>query len=323
MSAAVSIVFVTHRTEPRFDWFADSLVRQAGDDDFEVVLVDGRHDADRTDRFGAAVRDRFAWRHVPAKPTPYAGGHRRTTRDFFAAASARNTGIVHVRAQYVVFVDDLSVLMPGWWASVQAAARGGDVVAGAYQKRRAMVVDNGVLLSSQVDSGGIDSRWTLGDDARPVPIGGAQLFGCSFGAPRDLLVEVNGFDEICDTVGGEDWHLGTRLEWAGAPIIYDRRMLTVESEELHHVGTPPLRLDRTAPPIAYVRRLREFGVGRRHVDGPWDTSHMILDILFGTGSVQTQGNYYLLGSLDAGSLPATVGRFPRYHWFDRRPLAAL
>lgn len=323
MSADVAVVYLTCRLDPRFEWFADGLARQIGDEQVEVVVVDGKHTPERTTQFEAHARGRFALRHVPAKPSPYAGPYRKTTRDYFAAASARNTGIIHTTAPYLVYADDLAVPMPGWWDEVRSAAATGSVIAGAYQKHHEMVVEDGVLVSSRCEPSGIDSRWGQGNDRTSVPIGGAQLFGCSFGAPRALLLDVNGFDELCDTIGGEDWNLGVRVDWTGAPIRYSRRMLTIESEELHHLGTPPLRIDRTAPPSAYLRRLSEFGVRARQFEGNWDSSHMILDILFGTRSIQPQGNYYLLSTLDAARLEHTTKRFPRFHWFDRAALSEL
>lgn len=325
MSTPVSIIYLTYRPDPKFAWFADSLARQVspGAPGVDVVLVDGAYTAARTVEFSSLVNGRFRFTHVPPKPTPYAGSNRLTTRDFFAAASARNTGVLHTTAPYVVFVDDLSVLMPGWWEEIQRAAADGVVLGGAYQKHHEMVVDDGVLLSSRCEPGGVDSRWDLGRDDEWVSIAGGQLFGCSFGAPRALLIEVNGFDEICDTIGGEDWHFGVRIEWTGATIRYSRRMLTIECEELHHVGSPALRIDKKAPPTEYVRRLREFGVTKRYVDGNWDSSHMILDVLFGTGSTQTQGNYYLLSTLQPDAFGTLPRRFPRRHWFDRQPLTLL
>jgi len=273
------------------------------------MLRSAPHDSKR--RSGAASH------FVTCRPS------RRTSRDFFSAASARNTGVVHATAPYLVFVDDLSVPMANWWAEVRAAAGSGEVVAGAYQKHFEMVVDAGVLISSRATPAGRDSRWDQGNDTSSVAIGGSQLFGSSFGAPRELLLELNGFDEMCDSIGGEDWHFGVRVEWTGAAIRYSRRMLTIESEELHHVGAPACRLDKTAPPSAYIRRLREFGVTDRQFEGQWDSSHMILDILFGTRTTQTHGNYYLLSALTPASFETTVQRFPRAHWFDHQPLSAL
>jgi len=156
-----------------------------------------------------------------------------------------------------------------------------------------------------------------------VPVEGGQLFGASIGAPRELLVSLNGFDELCDSIGGEDWQLGLRLVHAGATILYDRSMQTVESEEHHRVGLPLRREDPELEPGDYMARLREFGVTRRVVERRHDSSSMVLDIVLGTRSSGTHGNYYWLPALAPRDLPATVGRFPRTRWFDGRALESL
>jgi hypothetical protein len=322
--ADVSIVYVTCRAEPRFDWFADGLARQLGDgDDVELVVVDGAYDAARGERWRRDVGGRFAFRHVPAKPSPWNGPQRLTSRDYFAAASARNTGLVHARRPYVVFADDASVPMPGWWAAVGAAARRGDVVGGAYQKRWEMRVEDGLLVGSRLETAGVDVRWPQGDDRRPVEIAGNQLYAPSLGAPRAVLLAINGYDELCDSIGGEDWHLGARLAFSVFRLWYDRRMLTIESEDLQRVGPVFLRDDPLAAPEAYRARLARYGLRRRHVEGRCDASHMLVDIAYGTGSPCTQGNYYWLADLDETGLAATIPRFPRRRWFDDLPLAAL
>jgi glycosyl transferase family 2 len=320
--AEVSVVYITHRAEPRFDWFADSLVAQLGDDDPEVIFVDGLHSPERVAALEQLVRGRFRFRHVPPKPCPYNGPHRLTRRDCFAAASARNTGIVQATGSYVVFVDDCSVMMPGWWQEARTAARHGYVVAGAYQKHRDMVVKDGALLYSTTTPADLDVRWQQGDAAALVQIVGGQLYGCSFGSPRELLVEVNGLDEFCDVCATEDYQLGLRLEWAGARIFYSRRMLTVESVDNGH-GTTPIRIGRVAEPDAYMARLRELGVAQRSTDGNWDASHMVLDLTYGTRSVRSLGNYYDLESLTEAGFEATIESFPREYWFDGTPLAEL
>jgi hypothetical protein len=323
MSLGITVAYITYRADPKFDWFADSLARQTDGSDMEVLVVDGQWSRERTGLFEAQARGRFALTHVAAKPTPNAGPHRLTRVDHFSAASARNTAAVYATGKYLVYADDLSVLMPGWWAEVQAAAAAGDVIGGAYQKRAQMVVDDGVLISSRCDPAGIDTRWWQAGDSGRAPLPGAQLYGCSFGVPLELMKDVNGFDELCDRTGGEDWHFGQRLEWSGATIRYSRHMLTIESAELHSVGTPARRAAKFLPPPLYLRRLRDFGIERRTTSRQWDNGHMIVDLTFGLRTTQTLGNYYLLQALTPEALPATVARFPTLDWFDDQPLSQL
>jgi glycosyltransferase involved in cell wall biosynthesis len=317
-SAEISIVYITYRQRPQFDWFADGLASQLGDDVPELVLVDGLHSPERAREMEAIVAGRLPFRHVAAKPNPVNGPDRLTRGEYRAASSARNTGVVHSSGPYVVFADDLAVPMPGWWEEVRRAAEEDYVVAGAYQKHHEMRVRNGLLLSSSSNGSGIDSRWARGSESHPVRIDGGNVYGCSFGVPRDLLLEVNGQDEICNVVGGEDYQLGLRLEWAGAPILYSRRMLTIESEEGHAREPAVRRIDRALDERAYMAKLAEFGVTRRHTEGNFDNSNMILDILYGTRTTESIGNYYDLAELTEADLPDTIERFPSRHWFDGR-----
>lgn len=316
-------MYVTHRRQPRFDWFADSLARQLGADDVEVVFVDGLRSRARTALLAEVVRDRFSFRHVPPKPTPYCGPQRLTPSDLFAVASARNTGIVHTKQPYVVFVDDCALLAPGWLDAVREGAVEGRVTCGTYEKHSHLVAEDGLHLSSDLTEAGLDSRRLLGDGTGPVPLGGGQLYGCSFGAPRDLLLAVNGLDELCDPMGGEDYQLGIRLEWAGAQIVYDRRMLTIENGDADAHGDSPPRIGRSLSEDAYMAKLAEFGVDARSTGGEFDNSHMVLDILYGTRSVQSVGNDYSLGELRVADLPRLPYQFPLDYWFDDLPLAEL
>jgi hypothetical protein len=344
VGALLSIVYITERDEPRFEWFADSLANQlaeAGDarsersehgEVVELIVVDGRHSPERAAEFARIVGDRFPMRHVPPKPTPYNSAHRLTERPYSAISSARNTGIVHAGAPYVVFVDDCCLLADGWWREVADAAANGYVLAGTYENRLNMRVERGRLLRDDGLGAGAaarDSRWELGDDQALVQIVGGQLFGCGLGAPRALLLQINGFDELCDPIGGEDSNLGIRLEWSGARIFLSRRMLAIKDGERHR-GDTTLRLDRGhAPhspldPERYMACLAEFGVRARTIaDGAWDCSHLCLDLLYGTRSTAALGNYYELSRLSADRLGETVADFPQRYWATGEPIAAL
>jgi hypothetical protein len=50
---------------------------------------------------------------------------------------------------------------------------------------------------------------------------------------------------------------------------------------------------------------------------------MMLDIVLGTGSWATHGNYYWLADLAPDGYAATIRRFPTHHWFDACPLSTL
>ncbi len=344
MGALLSIVYITERARPRFDWFADSLANQladagAGESEragrngtVELIVVDGHHSPERAAEFARIVGGRFPMRHVPPKPTPYNGAHRLTQRPYSAISSARNTGILHASAPYVVFVDDCCLLADGWWQEVADAAANGYVLAGTYENRVNMRVERGRLLGDDGLGAGAaarDSRWELGDEQALVQIVGSQLFGCGLGVPRALLLQINGFDELCDPIGGEDSNLGIRLEWSGARIFLSRRMLAIKDGERHRDDTT-IRLDRGhAPdgpldPERYIACLAEFGVGARTIaDGAWDCSHLCLDLLYGTRSCLALGNYYELSSLSVEQLQQTVADFPERYWATGEPIATL
>lgn len=325
MNEALSIVYSTIRPDPAFAWFADGLARQLTDVevDLELVVVDGIDGPERAGLFADAIGNRFPLTYTPAKPTVFNGPHQRTARPMFAASSARNTGIVFTTKPYVVFVDDCAVLMPGWLDEALEASRHRYVVAGAYKKHWAMVVSDGELVTSD-ERVNVDVRWDAGDDRQVVPIEGGQLYGCSLGIPRDVLVDIGGFDEICDGIGGEDYQLGIRLEFAGHRLFYARSMMIVESEEHHRgSGAAVTRVDPELDERSYMSRLAEFGVRQRATTGRLDASHMVLDLLHGLRHVEPIGNHYRLGELNPSDLGDTIDGLPDSFWFDRRAFSDL
>ena len=313
MAPSISIICATHRPDPGFALLAASLAAQLGDDaaEAQVIVVDGLHSTERREVLAAQAAERFALEHVPAKPTAWNGAFRFSTNEYSAAASARNTGLVHASAPYVAFVDDRSELQPGWWRALCAAARSGQVVTGAVHARW-----------GRTGSLERDARWKLGAEARPVAVGGGNLAEANFAAPRELLMAVNGFDELCDPAGYEGYQLGTRLAWTGASVLYDRRMASIRSAERHRHDVVR-RLDRLTDATAYMNALRGFGVSRRAFDGPFDSSHLVWDVLFGRGERDSLGNHYRLADLSVEALAATAEQLPLAHWFDGRPLGGL
>lgn len=260
-----TIVHITGRSEPRWNWYVDSICRQATPEELatiQFVFVDAKlwldgvkrwasgcelmagdmtrlahplnHDPARRQKLADIVRGRFDYLHVPPLPNVFQGPFRLTSKDWFFAGINRNTGIVVARHPYVMFCDDLAWPAPTWLAQVRHAAEHRYLLAGQYKKVKKMVVEDGQLISHEEFPPGVDSRWNHGSDTGIVPWHGSGVFGCSFGAPLENLLQVDGNGIETAMQGAEDYCLGIRLERTGLPVKLNRNCLTLESEEDHH-----------------------------------------------------------------------------------------
>lgn len=310
----LTIAYFTNRKNPRIQWFFDSLHRETGGNysGIRVVVID----------FWEYDREIIGWRmirngggdfrHMPPKPTVWQGAHKLTSVDYFCPSNARNTAIALAPDGYIAFVDDLSVLIPGWLAAVREAQAGGYIALGAYKKMKALVVVDGKVKSFEPYPSGVDSRWTAGNDSGPVPAAGSWMFGCSVAAPVQAFLDINGFDEDCDSMGSEDYIAGIMLQAAGYRLMYDRRMLTYESEEAHH-EEPPFK--------------RIIKVHKGAHPGCVDASHDILQkVLHGRNRAP---NYFGPGGLAelrqrvlAGE-PFPITQIPEHDWRDGQPLREM
>ena len=333
----LTIAYFTNRPDPKIRWFFDSLHRETGGDytGIKVVVVDfyaqnqrnvvldfrkpGHVEAvSSSPEYRQAVLVpalssqlsalNLAW--IAPKPTVWQGPHRLTKEDYFCASNARNTAICHAPDGWIAFVDDLSILMPGWLAAVREAMAANVIVFGAYQKRKKMVVEDGKLVSSEEFPPGIDSRWNDGRAHHPVRAAGSWLFGCSLAAPVQAFLDINGFDEDCDSMGMEDVAAGMMLEKAGYTFRYDRRMLTYESEE-----------DHAQLPV-FKRIIKPWRLGLHK-----DASHAYLHML--QHGRNRAPNYFgpeglagLRQRILAGE-PFPIVQIPQHHWPDSQPLSEM
>lgn len=282
----LTIAYGTSRVEPRFEWFAYSLSRElkANPDihlsDIKVVIVDFWADKGRSFEFDELPVGFFSsFLHVSPKPTAWQGYYKQTKADWFANSNARNTAICFAPDGYIAFVDDLSVLMPGWLAAVREAQAGGYIACGAYRKVFELSVGENVTYVDNPQ--GHDGRWRFGNDVSPARCGGNWMYGCSVAAPVDAFLEINGYPEACDGMGYEDCVTGTAIERRGFTLKYDRRMLTIESEEGHHVGTPMIRQDQGLSPNDKSHAMLARYAGVTRFDNPFDLRKMRGSILLG------------------------------------------
>lgn len=300
----LTIVYVSNRRRPRFNWFATSIYNETRFfENISFVVVDFYAiDRPLDGRFHPSITDTI-W--VPPKPNVWNGRYRLTQENWFAASNARNTGLCYAKNGWIAYVDDVSVLMPGWLNCVRDAMAGNYIVCGAYKKVKKLQVDMGNVVTYEEFPGGVDSRWNLAQ-SDPWPCAGQWLFGCSLAAPVEALLTVNGWDENCDGLGSEDYCMGIRLQNAGYTFRYDRRMLTLESEEAHFEDQPFRRTDK--------------GVS------PNDKSHAILKMAleskfapnyFGEGGIRALRDRVIFGQ------PFPIVQVPDKDWFDGQPIAEM
>lgn len=340
MIPQITIAYVTSRLVPRWEWYADSIVAQTTPEqreNIQFVFVDGHlwrrdtefvgfseialadvsyHEPERRRELEQVVAKRFDYLHVPPKPCAWQGPFRQTKNSWFCAANSRNTVFVVARTPYVTFVDDLSVLMPGWFNQVLHAAQDGYVVAGAYKKAKQLKVVNGLVESFEPYPPGIDSRWVNGSDGGVVPWRGSGLFGCSFGVPLEAALEVDGNDAACNGAGAEDTDFGLRLDRAGWAFFYNRNMLSLESEEDHH----------TEPALPRESKL----VTPDRLPPGYEGNPMSDHVMLNRVCRETERILPLIGDnlrsvreryLATGFVP--VPQEPQFDWRDGTPLAEL
>lgn len=304
----LTIAYMTCRKDPKIEWFSASLARETAahpDLRFRVVIID------YFANFGEDSRRPFSragWTVCAPKPSVWQGKYRLTKDDWFAASNARNSALCLATDGHIAYVDDLSVLKPGWLTYVREAIARDSITCFTYQKVRDLVVDAAGSIVSFTDfPSGHDNRFGGGSDSGPVSCGGNWLYGCSLVAPVEAFLDINGWPEICDGLGFEDCIAGIMLEKKGWAIEFDRRAVTFESEELHHVGP--------------VMKRSDYGVS------PNDKSHALLKMAQGgdgwhPGFFGDEGIRGLRQRVLSGEPFPMVG-IPEHEWYTGTPLRDL
>lgn len=303
MNQHLTICYCTSRNNPRFNWFLESLKRELSGDYSSVKLVVVSRFCDAQFQFAGGE----TWNVSVTKPKPsvWQGEHRLTKEDWFAASNSRNTGLCLAPDGWIAYVDDLSVLLPGWLQSVRDAMNGNYLVCGAYQKVKELVVEKGEVKSFTYFDAGNDCRRQLAHQS-VTPCGGDWLYGCSCAMPVEALLEIGGWLEICDGMGYEDTSTGIVLNNAGYGFKYDKRMMTYESWEAHFEELPMIRQDPGKSPLdmshALVRIVRS---GQKFFDNYYQ------------GGIRSERERVLRGE------PFSIRNIPDRRWFDGKLLSEL
>jgi hypothetical protein len=252
----LTIAFITGRAEPLLYRMLESLAPQVdAADEIDVLVIDMQG---RTPVQLGARRNYGHW--IPSirvelpKPTPWQGAYRITTCDWWAKSSAMNTAFVLCQTDYIAFLDDCCRLGPKWLETIRRGERERrSVLAGTYSK-----IARGIVMS--------DHRVGLYPEGR-LNCGGGWLYGCTFALPLEWALEVNGAEEGCDGLGGEDYILGFMLENNGHQINFAPDLaVTLERDEISAPGAPSIPL----------RRADKVTSGNDKVTSGNDKSHMAL-----------------------------------------------
>lgn len=274
---SITIVYVTSRTQPRFHWFIDSLKPQVKEGDrIDLVLVDSGH-LMHTNDFIDMAGTRFRITSCTPKPNPWQGKYRLTREDWWAVSNARNTGLCLAETDYIVWVDDRCVLAPTWLHSIREAGRLNYAVCGSYEKWHGMVVEKGVI-TVQGTLSGKDSR---GGGRGAIDCNG-QFWGGTLGCPVEWALGINGFEELCDGLGAEDYIFGMMLKNSGFTTKYDPELKIIEDRTPADSGPTMKKTDKgVSPNDKSHAALYRFGRAKRANNYGFSIAETRQDVLAG------------------------------------------
>ena len=300
---SLTLVFITARKYPLTQWMLQSLCTQIRDgEQIHIIMVDLHADelqtlnADQLSPFPGIASMII----VPPKPCVWQGKHRLTKRDWWAIANAKNTGICLCKTEWIAFCDDRCVLEPLWLQAVRDAMNGLYAVAGSYEKRIQMRVEAGVVTVPGAVIGW-DPRVPRRGCMGPVDCSGSNWFGCTGALPLEWALQVNGFDETCDSLGMEDVLFGAMLGNNLLPLKYDCRMKIIEDRTATELGETIPRTDKGVSPQDKSHGLKERLESQTSAIHQWD--------------IRSIRNKVLAGD------PFPIPKGPTHDWWDGKKIS--
>jgi len=316
-----------------FEWFIEPLRKAISDNGItvpiQIIVVDGfLYDCpDKVHRkeYFASKIDGIELVHVSPKPTKWQGEFRITNDNYFAAANTRNTGACYAKYGYIAYVDDLGIIAPTWLPAVINAMKKNEIHCGAYTKVKDIVYNaSNCSYSGGDENGGRDHRLDhYKQDISKCP--GGHVYGSSFCLPKSTYFKLNGQNEMCDGLSGEDYDFGIRLEKSGYTIYYNKGMFIHESD--WPFGSDKnrkcIRADPAISEEHYKNHLKEYKL-KDSVPGRRDLSHFMLCYCYSGPnrvnpefSLEAYNISILQGNIDPFLKPISG----QIHFFTKKPIS--
>jgi GT2 family glycosyltransferase len=208
-----SIIIVNYRGEKLLPPCLDSVLAQAVQFPYEIIVVDDSSD----DGSIELLESRYPQARVVAN------------RKNRGPAAAKNIGAAQARSEYIAFLDNDVELHPDWLRNMMARLQGGDEKLGACASHILLNGYGSVLNSTGGMINLLGYAWDRGiftEDSQTYFYSPDVMYACSAAMlmKKSILDEVGGFDERFRYLF-EDADLGWRMNIYGYKVAYEPRAL--------------------------------------------------------------------------------------------------
>lgn len=234
----LSIGYITSRDQPECHWFIDSVLPQKKlVDEIEIIIV-SLHPLENLEH--AYQHSGISVRVVEPKPCIWSGQYRITKENHWSKCNSINTFLCLAKHPMISMVDDRCVASSGFIQAIREIEPKRMILAGAYEKRKDMTVENGIIRNGGIVTATDARERHSGGNA--MTCGGEWLFGCVNAMPLEYALKINGWPEHrCDGLSFEDVIAGLLLQNNGFRFYFDPRCKIIEDRTPEKTGVPMLR----------------------------------------------------------------------------------
>lgn len=316
----LSVVLITIRSVPHFDWFFEGLGKQTVKP-FEVIVVDDRWSLERYTECQRQARTwgvNLGW-YGKSKPSRWTGKRP-------ALCNARNTAVIVANTPHVIFHDDNGIAHPKWverhstWAAYRLMG------AGTWYTYQHGTVKDGQMVG-ETGPYGWEARRKLGNSLMAAP--SDWLHGGNMGFPVETALAINGFDEDYDGEQGcDDCDFGIRARRAGYKPVFDPECIvyySLDSHALTQNEVPQDKPDKALLPRMSMAREPKKKVlldDKEHFSNEWLTQALNL----GMRPTRANPQFNLESLREEYRRTMNMDKFPlgpERDWRDNQPIGEM